>query len=68
MYNWASVPGGDIPAGKKFYPMLWGADAGHTNSWNEDATAAIAAGADTLLGYVSAPCNQPGRRLTVKQF
>lgn len=50
IYNWASVPGGSVPAGKQFFPMLWGADAGHTNTWMDDATAAIASGSKYLLG------------------
>ena len=54
VYNWAAVSGGDVPAGKEFVPMLWGADGDHTSSWNDDATAAIASGATHLLGCVSA--------------
>ncbi|GJE93989.1 glycoside hydrolase family 128 protein [Phanerochaete sordida] len=50
-YNWSPVPGGNVPAGKEFVPMLWGADADHTNGWMDDATAAIAAGATHLLGF-----------------
>lgn len=50
IYNWASTPGGNVPAGKEFAAMLWGADAGHTNTWMDDATAAIASGTEYLLG------------------
>lgn len=30
--------------------MLWSDDSSHTNTWNDDATAAIANGATHLLG------------------
>ena len=51
MYNWADEAGGDVPAGKEYVPMLWGADSGHTSNWNDEATAAIASGSTHLLGW-----------------
>ena len=49
-YNWGSSYSGSLPSGVVFFPMLWGSDAGHTNTWIADANAAIAAGATHLLG------------------
>ena len=31
--------------------MLWAADSGHTNNWNNNAWAAINAGATHILGF-----------------
>jgi hypothetical protein len=49
-YNWGSAPDGTMPSGVTYIPMLWSVSNGGT-AWNAAATAAIAAGADTLLGF-----------------
>lgn len=50
-YNWGSTPSGAVNAGREFVPMLWSADAGHTQNWLADASAAIASGSTHLLGF-----------------
>jgi len=53
-YNWDHSFQGSLPNGVQFFPMLWSADPSHTNTWNNDATAAIAAGSTHLL-FVNEP-------------
>ena len=48
-YNWFSQEGGSLASGINYFPMLWGGDSGHTNSWMANAKAAIAAGSTHLL-------------------
>ncbi|TBU51359.1 glycosyl hydrolase catalytic core-domain-containing protein [Dichomitus squalens] len=48
-YNWFSQPGGTLASGVNYFPMLWGADSGHTSTWMADAKAAIAKGSTHLL-------------------
>ena len=48
-YNWASVPGGTIPKGLNFFPMLWGGSSSFTNDWAKNAQAAIDSGSTHLL-------------------
>ncbi|KAI0073835.1 hypothetical protein K474DRAFT_1626896 [Panus rudis PR-1116 ss-1] len=50
-YNWAPTHQGSLPDGVIYFPMLWSADGSKTATWNDDATAAIAAGATHLLGF-----------------
>ncbi|OCH92443.1 hypothetical protein OBBRIDRAFT_791322 [Obba rivulosa] len=50
-YNWGPSFEGSLPQGVEFFPMLWGADDGHTNGWSDAATAAIANGAKYLLSF-----------------
>ncbi|KAF2665485.1 hypothetical protein BT63DRAFT_377881 [Microthyrium microscopicum] len=51
-YNWGSNPSGSMPSNVVYEPMLWTSqDQSRVNTWNADATAAIAAGAQHLLGF-----------------
>ena len=50
-YNWDSAPGGDIPSGLNFVPMLWSTNEYHLPHWEERATTAIANGATHILGF-----------------
>ena len=54
-YNWASESGDGLRSGLEYVPMLWSNSPDHTKNWQDDATAAIAAGATHLLGYVTFP-------------
>jgi len=60
-YNWASQSGGQLPDGITYFPMLWCDDTDHTNTWVNDANAAIAGGSTHLLGFnepdLSGQCN-----------
>ncbi|KAI1167188.1 glycosyl hydrolase catalytic core-domain-containing protein [Nemania serpens] len=49
-YNWGSTTG-DLPAGVAYYPMLWSPAPDHSNGWDAAAKAAIANGANALLGF-----------------
>ena len=51
-YNWFSQPGGTIASGVNYFPMLWSAAPEHSNQWEANANAAIAAGSTHLLLYV----------------
>ncbi|GAA5855615.1 hypothetical protein JCM8547_001619 [Rhodosporidiobolus lusitaniae] len=46
--NWNSQAGGDLSDGVMYVPMLWGPT--HVDGWQENAEAAIAAGATHVLG------------------
>ncbi|KAI0700688.1 hypothetical protein C8T65DRAFT_790070, partial [Cerioporus squamosus] len=48
-YNWASAPGGELPSGVTFFPMLWGTAS--TSDWQRNAEAALRNGATHLLGF-----------------
>ena len=48
-YNWGSSPGGTIPAGLEFVPMLWGLRSEDTTGWKAAATSAIKSGSTHLL-------------------
>ncbi|GAA5879947.1 hypothetical protein JCM1840_006940 [Sporobolomyces johnsonii] len=48
LYDWASTPGGTVPAGLEFVPMLWGAETG---DWMTVAQEAVDNGAKYLLGF-----------------
>ncbi|KAI0916567.1 hypothetical protein AcV5_003021 [Taiwanofungus camphoratus] len=50
-YNWYSSSSGPLPQGVQYVPMLWGADAAHTSVWESDANAALANGAQYILGF-----------------
>jgi hypothetical protein len=50
-YNWDKTAGTGVTSTIKYIPMLWSNDASKTTNWNSVALAAIAAGADTLLGF-----------------
>jgi hypothetical protein len=50
-YNWAQTAGTGVNSAIKYIPMLWDNSAANTKNWNTVAKAAIAAGADTLLGF-----------------
>ncbi|CEQ41073.1 SPOSA6832_02756, partial [Sporobolomyces salmonicolor] len=50
LYDWASIPGGTVPDGREFVPMLWGAETG---DWMTVAQEAVDNGAKYLLGHVS---------------
>ena len=49
VYNWATQPGGLVPAAFEYVPMLWG--TGSIESWFSDATNAINAGSGHLLSF-----------------
>ncbi|KAL8943425.1 MAG: hypothetical protein Q9216_001063 [Gyalolechia sp. 2 TL-2023] len=52
MYNWDSVPGGDVNTAKEFVPMLWDTlTPFHTPRWESNAEEAIAAGSKHLLAF-----------------
>ncbi|KAL9005926.1 MAG: hypothetical protein Q9188_001340 [Gyalolechia gomerana] len=52
MYNWDSVPGGNVNTAKEFVPMLWDTlTPFHTPRWESNAEAAIAAGSKHLLAF-----------------
>jgi hypothetical protein len=48
-YNWGQTPGSGLASSLMYIPMLWG--SGFTSTWNTNAKAGIAAGADTLLSF-----------------
>ncbi|GAA5924930.1 hypothetical protein JCM1841_005371 [Sporobolomyces salmonicolor] len=48
LYDWASIPGGTVPDGREFVPMLWGAETG---DWMTVAQEAVDNGAKYLLGF-----------------
>jgi hypothetical protein len=50
-YDWAQTAGSGISTSLVYIPMLWSNKADRINSWTGNANAAIAAGADTLLGF-----------------
>ena len=50
-YNWNSSPGGTVPGGLNYVPMMWGDNQYHAPNWKSDADSAIAAGATHLLGF-----------------
>lgn len=52
-YNWDSQPGGSLPSGIEYTPMLWGTGSDHTTNWLTNVLAAIAGGAEYILPYVS---------------
>ena len=45
------MPGGDVPEGLNYVPMLWGDNQYHIPHWKENADKAIEAGATHLLGF-----------------
>ncbi|KAE8552689.1 hypothetical protein EYB25_004068 [Talaromyces marneffei] len=47
-YNWGSSPGGRLPAGVEYVPMLWGSD---TTGWTVNVNAALASGSKHILGF-----------------
>ncbi|KIW05861.1 uncharacterized protein PV09_03064 [Verruconis gallopava] len=49
-YDWAQTAGPDLNSGLVYIPMLWNNAADRVASWMANANAAIAAGADALLG------------------
>jgi len=51
-YNWESRPSAGFSSNMMYIPMLWGVkDQSKLARWNSDAQAAIAKGADAVLGY-----------------
>ncbi|GAA5886412.1 hypothetical protein JCM5296_001898 [Sporobolomyces johnsonii] len=48
LYDWASTPGGTVPAGLEFVPMLWGAETG---DWMTIAQEAVDNGAKYFLSF-----------------
>ncbi|GAA6031120.1 hypothetical protein JCM8097_004013 [Rhodosporidiobolus ruineniae] len=48
-YSWNAVPGGTVADGVMFVPMLWGEKL--LDGWEDDAKAAIKAGATHVLGF-----------------
>ncbi|KAL6302893.1 glycosyl hydrolase catalytic core-domain-containing protein [Sparassis latifolia] len=50
VYNWASSYSGTIPENVMYFPMLWGGADSYTSVWFDNANAAIANGAEILLG------------------
>ncbi|RPD56549.1 hypothetical protein L226DRAFT_520436 [Lentinus tigrinus ALCF2SS1-7] len=53
-YNWDSAFQGNLPAGVNYFPMLWSAAPEHSNQWEANANAAIAAGSTHLL-FINEP-------------
>jgi hypothetical protein len=49
-YNWAATAGGSIPSNVMYLPMLW-TSTQNTAGWASAVSTAVAAGADTLLGF-----------------
>lgn len=50
-YNWGNAPDGTVPSGVQYIPMLWGGDSSRGKAFAAAAASAVAAGADTLLGF-----------------
>ena len=48
-YNWDSAPGGSLPTGVNYFPMMFSNLPDHTTQWAANANAAIAAGSTHLL-------------------
>lgn len=50
-YNWASVPGGDLPSGVKYIPMPWGPDKISAEKWLQNVDDAVKSGSDVIKGF-----------------
>lgn len=50
-YNWDSQPGGSVPSGMNYVPMLWSTNQFHLPNWESNVKIAIANGATHILGF-----------------
>lgn len=50
-YNWASRPGGTVPTGLEYVPMLWGLSSSMTSTWDSSVMEALHSGPAHLLSF-----------------